>query len=279
MSEPESPLEPTSGATRAAGDESQRRELLEHTKPPREWRRTRAAAAAPPAAAGGKPGPEAVSLPLPPGLPPSTERSETSAGVPRGTPAPESAAVDMGPPLPQGYGIERLVLLVRDPHWSYAWWELTSAQVERAQRELGGAAQLVLRFYDVSAIDWDGTNHHGAFDIEVHDLAGNWYVELGRPGAAFVAEIGLRGADGRFVALVRSNFVSMPLDSMSSVADEQWMIREEEYRRMFDLSGGDAIGIGSGEILRALEERLRRELLAGGVSSFGISSLASRRGV
>ncbi|HZM16672.1 MAG TPA: DUF4912 domain-containing protein [Candidatus Krumholzibacteria bacterium] len=222
--------------------------------------------------------PEAAPLvPVPAGLPPSPERPQGSLGPPRPEAPRETAGVDQGPPLPSRYGVDRLVLLVRDPHWSYAWWEVREDEVERARRDLAEPGRLVLRFYDVSAVDWDGRNHHSSFDIEVHDLAGNWYVELGRPGADFVAELGLRGADGRFLPLVRSNFVAMPRDAMSPQSDAHWIVEEEHYRRMFELSGGEAIGLGSGEILRALEERLRRELIAGGVSSFGISSLASRR--
>jgi len=185
----------------------------------------------------------------------------------------------MGPPLPQQYGADRLVLLVRDPHWSYAWWELTEPALDSARQSLQERGQLVLRFYDVSAIEWNGNNHHSSFDIELQEQAGNWYVEIARPGADFVAEVGLRGRDGRFIPLARSNVVAMPRDSMSPITDENWMIVEEEYRRMFELSGGRSIGLGSGEILRALEERQRRELSVGGVSSFGISSLASRREV
>ncbi len=217
---------------------------------------------------------------MPSGLPTSRDRAETSSGLPRApTPAPEAPEPDTGPPLPQQYGADRLVLLVRDPHWSYAWWELTTPALARARHALQEQGQLVLRFYDVSAIDWNGNNHHSNFDIELQDLAGNWYVEIACPGAEFVAEIGLRGRDGRFVPLVRSNAVAMPRDSMSPIADESWMIVEEEYHRMFELSGGRSIGLGSGEILRALEERQRRELSVGGVSGFGISSLASRREV
>ena len=278
MSDSNSPRDSSSkGTASAPREETPRRELLERTKPPREWRT--AHPPTPPSTGGAaeESGLQTPGLSLPAGQPSSALRTESSVGGARTTPPQEAAVADMGPPIPQQYGIDRLVLLVRDPHWTYAWWELTETHLDRARRDLGTTAQLVLRFYDVSAIDWDGHNHHASFDIEVHDLAGNWYVELGQPGAAFVAELGLRGADGRFVRLVRSNVVAMPRDSMSPVADERWMIQEEEYRRLFELSGGDSIGIGSGEILRALEERLRRELLAGGVSSFGVSSLASRR--
>ena len=189
------------------------------------------------------------------------------------TPPAAAPATTPEPDWRPRYGVDRLVLLVRDPYWTYAWWEVTAGNVERVQREVGTAATMVLRFYDVSAIDWDGRNHHDTFDLEVQDSAGNWYVELGRPGASWVAELGMRAPDGRFVPLVRSNFVTLPRDGMSAVVDEEWMVLEEEYRKLFELAGGEAIGLGSAEILRWLEERLRRELLGAGISSFGVSSL------
>jgi hypothetical protein len=250
---------------------------LSRTKPPREWRsqgtekaprRKRGPAAAAEAAAPViEVGPEARPAPqVPVPTPPPAYAAPA--------PAPQPPAPDTGPELPARYGLDRLVLLVRDPFWTYVWWELTEQRLQTGRGALGAHGELVLRFYDVSALEWDGRNHHGSFDIEVHDAAGNWYVELGKPGASYIAELGVRAADGRFVALVRSNTVTLPRDGMSSVVDEEWMVLEEDYRRLFELAGGEAIGLGSGEILRWLEERLRRELLAGAISSFGVSSLA-----
>lgn len=192
------------------------------------------------------------------------------------TPA-EIAATASAQPLPAQYGIDRLVLLVRDPWWVYAWWELTPTTLASGRRALDAPADLALRVYDISTIDWDGVNHHSYFDIDVHDLASNWYIELGKPGASFCAELGLRTADGRFLALVRSNIVTLPRDGMSHVVDEEWMIVEEDFRRLFDLAGGGSIGLGSGDIQRMLEQRMRSELASGGVSSFGLSSPAVRR--
>ena len=269
---------------------------LDRTKPPRHWR-SRAESAEPVQ----EPKPRKARSPkaakvakgLEPSPPPTPEPRQTPEPMQAREPMPASdvrahaapersveftppAAAPATTPEPEWrarYGVDRLVLLVRDPYWTYAWWEVTAGNVERVQREVGTAAALVLRFYDVSAIDWDGRNHHDTFDIEVQDSAGNWYVELGRPGASWVAELGMRAADGRFVALVRSNFVTLPRDGMSSVVDEEWMVLEEDYRKLFELAGGEAIGLGSAEILRWLEERLRRELLGAGISSFGVSSL------
>jgi uncharacterized protein len=258
----------------ASGRGPGERAPLDETKPPRQWRVSRvpegravpaprvvkfvsAEEAAPPAGS-------AV---------PATETAVTS--VPPQAPV---AAPIAAPPLdlPARYGVDRLVILVRDPWWVYAWWELTDGNLSEGKRVLGSSGDLVLRMYDVSAIDWDGSNHHSHFDIEIGDLAGNWYIEIGRPGASFVAEIGLRAPDGRFVALLRSNFVTLPRDGMSPVVDEEWMVVEEDYRVLFELAGGGSIGLGSGEIQRLLEQRLRAELASGGVGSFGISSVTAR---
>jgi hypothetical protein len=242
---------------------------LGEVKPPREWRSTHAPEITPPPRVvrhvpADEPAPPAGSVPPTYEAPPAG--SAPAPGPPG--PAPEAAP----PGLPQAYGTDRLVILVRDPYWVFLWWELTDSTLAHGRRVIASDAQLVLRLYDITAVDWDGGNHHTQFDIEVWDATGNWYVDLGRPGSSFVAELGLRARDGRFLALLRSNFVTLPRDGMSPVVDEEWMVVEEEYRALFRLAGGDSIGIGSGEIQRMLEQRLRSELASGGVASFGVSS-------
>ena len=255
-------VEPPSSASRPP---------LEQTKPPRQWRSPRA--------------PETDASPAPrvvkhvpaeePAAPAGSHAPELEAVPGSHTVVAERLPVEPPTDLPTRYGVDRLVILVRDPHWVYAWWELTEPRLREGLQQIGVEAEVVLRVYDISNLDWDGQNHHGHFDIEIEDLAGNWYIELGRPGASFCAELGLRAPDGRFLALVRSNVVTLPRDSMSDVVDEEWMIVEEDYRVLFDLAGGGSIGLGSGEILRMLEQRLKSELASGGVSSF--SSPAQRK--
>lgn len=244
---------------------------LEQTKPPREWRSPRRPAET------AVPAPRVVKhVPTDEPAPPAgshAPEAQAASQVMQAAPAPVEPPSD----LPHRYGIDRLVVLVRDPHWVYAWWELTESTLHDGRRELGAAGDVVLRVYDISDISWDGSNHHSHFDIGVEDLGGNWYIELGKPGATFCAELGLRGADGRFLPLVRSNVVTLPRDSMSSVVDEEWMIVEEDYRVLFDLAGGGSIGLGSGEIQRMLEQRLKAELASGGVSSFSPSSPGARK--
>ena len=258
--------------------EADLRPTLENVKPPREWRSVRddpSRAIPPPRVVARVHAAESES--------PAGSRALV-ADAPSSGPQPQVVEPRFDPEfepgaetLPAEYGNDRLVLLVRDPWWIYAWWELTQSTLDSGRRSLGAPSDLALRVYDISTIDWDGRNHHAYFDIDVHDRASNWYIELGKPGASFCAEIGLRTSDGRFLALVRSNVVTLPRDGMSHVVDEEWMIVEEDFRRLFDLAGGGSIGLGSGDIQRMLEQRLRSELASGGVSSFGLSSPAVRR--
>jgi hypothetical protein len=253
---------------------------LEYSKPPREWRMSRTAEGRAVAA------PRVVrTVSTPDAAPPAGSHAPEPVVTdePSHAPMPASGpAIASGPAvappddLPVRYGVDRLVFLVRDPYWAYAWWELTEASLGEGRRVLAAACDLVLRIYDISAIEWNGGNHHSHFDIEITDLAGNWYIELGKPGSSFVGEVGLRGHDGRFLALLRSNFITLPRDSMSPVVDEEWMVVEEDYRLLFDLAGGSNIGIGSGEIQRMLEQRLRAELAAGSITSPGVSSATAR---
>ncbi len=246
------------------------------TKAPREWRSSRNV--------------EERSVPAPRVVKamPARDAEPAAGSVPSvfaapGSPAPAPAAAHVAPavgPLPSPpdlpalYGVDRLVLLVRDPYWTYAWWELTDGNLADGRRAMGGDAALVLRVYDISAILWDGTNHHSHFDIAVEDLAGSWYLELAKPGASFLAELGLRAPDGRFLALVRSNVVTLPRDTVSDVVDEEWMVVGEEQRVLFELAGGGSLGLGSGDIPRLLEQRLRSEMASGLSSSRGASSPA-----
>jgi hypothetical protein len=278
---------------------SDERTPVDRTKPPREWRShpgerhaTRGQAAPREAtepdgesktsAADAGAAHSASRVPAPTTPVPDSERTpealqQPAAARPRRRTEPLPSAAAETADLPTRYGVDRLVLLIRDPHWCYAWWEITDTCLHSGRQELAEPTQLTLRFYDISAIDWDGGNHHSVHDVEIHDAAGSWYVELGRPGAGFVAEVGWRAADGVFRPLVRSNPVALPRESMSPVVDENWMILEQEYRKLFELAGAGSGTRSSVELLRTLEERLRRELLSGGVSSFGVSSFASRR--
>jgi len=249
------------------------RRPLDRVKSPREWRSSRVEASAPEPPAPGS------GLPTTPPAADNPALGGSSEGLvhPLSTPT-EPLPSEPIPELPERYGEDRLVLLVRDPWWAYAWWEVTDATFAHTRKEAGDAARFVLRVYNVSGVDWDGTNHVSHFDIDVHDAAGNWFLELARPGESFIAELGLVDGAGRFRAMVRSNGITLPPDRVSPVIDEEWMIPDEEWQRLFEAAGGGVtMGVGSGEVLRMMEGRLRLDLSSGSLAKPPASKTDDRR--
>ena len=96
------------------------------------------------------------------------------------------------------------------------------------------------------------------FDIEIHHLNSNWYVDVGEAGREWIAEIGVKTRDGRFFALVRSNLVKTPSFGISEVTDEEWMMPDEMYFKLVGMiTGFDATG-GSMEMKKLFEKYIRQ---------------------
>jgi len=177
----------------------------------------------------------------------------------------EEFPLPRGKDLPGGYGQDRLVLMVRDPYWLHAYWEITDDTINLAKSELGpeheGSAS-ILRIYEI-----EGGEPRRAFDIRLDGNASNWYINVGKPGACFCVDIGILTHSGRFYSLARSNTVTMPPIGMSNVVDEKWMSLQEEYERMYALSGGFALGSSSAEMRKMFEKRLQQEISSGALFS------------
>lgn len=95
---------------------------------------------------------------------------------------------------------------------AYLHWALEPARIAALQAEEGDAfngARQTLRLYDVSWINFDGSNAHSQFDIEVDGLWGRYYWKTDRIERFFLAEAGFRLRDGRYRALARSQTVFM----------------------------------------------------------------------
>lgn len=169
--------------------------------------------------------------------------------------------------LPSQYGVDKIVLLVRDPWWLYAYWELKNETVERLKSELKEEfykAKRVLRVYDVTNIIFNGGNANRFFDIQIHEFANNWYIDTGAPGRSWCVDLGLKLSNGRFITILRSNVVQTPLDGPSWITDEEWMVPEDMFARLY----GMGFGLGrSSPVGRAWREKL--------ISSPGVASMAS----
>jgi len=119
------------------------------------------------------------------------------------------AAIDksMGD-LPSGYGESRIVLLPRDPAWAYVYWDVPHSQKEELRRQ--GGQQLALRLYDATDVNLDYQTPNNLQEYNSDELAREWYLPIPISDRDYVAELGYRCADGRWLVLTRSKVVHVP---------------------------------------------------------------------
>ncbi len=130
-----------------------------------------------------------------------------------GDAAAEPLAFETGE-LPGPGEHNRLVLMAVDPYLIHAYWNISAKRADAAKALFDDdePEAYVLRFRDATGIDFDGVNCRSSFDVDIRLDAGKWYVRLWSPERRYCADIGLRGKDGRLVALARSNMVETPPD-------------------------------------------------------------------
>ena len=110
--------------------------------------------------------------------------------------------------LPEGYGESRIVLMPRDPQWAYAYWDVPNGHKEELRRQ--GGQQLALRIYDVTDVDLNNQAPHSVQEYLCDEMAREWYLPIPVSDRDYVADIGYRCADGRWLMLARSATVSIP---------------------------------------------------------------------
>jgi len=118
--------------------------------------------------------------------------------------------------LPERYGDHRLVVLARDPNWAYAYWDLNPTRVRdllKSANQTADTARWVLRIY--SAELQPAAEKGRYFDVVIDVKTGSYYLDLSRPGARFIVEIGVIDASGMFRTTAQSNPVILPMDHPS----------------------------------------------------------------
>jgi hypothetical protein len=173
--------------------------------------------------------------------------------------------------FPPGYGDNKIVILARDPWWIFSYWEVRRDKEEEMVRKIESSGDAVeksvLRVYDITDVNFNGRNAHSYFDIDLKGLATTWYINVGQPDRSWVVDIGIVSKKGNFYTLARSNIIKTPRFGMSDKLDAEWMMSEDEYWKMFSLSGGFGVGKGSLEVRELIKKRLEEQISSGGISS------------
>ena len=127
--------------------------------------------------------------------------------------------------LPESYGVTEMVLLPVDSHWIFAYWEVTPQVLSDLMSRLGPRAsggRYVLRIYDVTTIEFNGSNAHSSFDLPVDLSAKSWYINLWSSEKSLVGDLGYLLSDGQFLLLVRSNVVQTARAGVSIFTEVRW---------------------------------------------------------
>ncbi|NCN04254.1 MAG: DUF4912 domain-containing protein [Spirochaetales bacterium] len=113
--------------------------------------------------------------------------------------------------FPENYNVTRLVLMLRDPAWAFAYWDI-SYQDRNRLKDLGKNDSLCIVLQEQPRND-DEMLEQVEMPIELSDS--RWYINVPRRGTSYQAILGYYGYDNEILTLARSGIVSVPLGTLS----------------------------------------------------------------
>lgn len=165
----------------------------------------------------------------------------------------------------KGTGVvkDQIWLMVSDPHWLHACWELSLQAVQRAEAALGQdwhGAKPVLRLFDVTSQDTTSTSETPVRDIVIHAGCNHWYIDVPQPPRTYRADIGYLSRRGEFRPLARSNVVTPPKAGQSESLPENWAaeIDDSSAERILAMSTGFEQTSGPPQLRELFDEQFRR---------------------
>lgn len=110
--------------------------------------------------------------------------------------------------LPESYGTAKLWLAARDPHWLYAYWDLSSEQL-RHYNQASDDGHLLVRVFEQQFVGEPLVTQH------VHPESRNWFVHVPHAGTKYVAQLGYFDHQERWQTIALSPATVTPPDSLS----------------------------------------------------------------
>ncbi len=216
-----------------------------------------------------------------------TGSSKKSLSASQAIPSP-SAPPPVPPPDPKDLAsgfecseitADRVVLMVRDPFWLQACWEVTRQTVERARIALGQQwhlAKPVLRLVEIDSDGAETGNRRVVCDIEIHGAVNYWYIPVGEPPRTFQVDLGYYVPGGKFHCLARSNVVTTRPGTSSHWWPQPFSNTGINWDRVLALTARGEFGTEQEDLRDFLEEKLERpvgEGLLGRLGTGGLSTL------
>ena len=160
---------------------------------------------------------------------------------------------------------DRIILIVRDPYWVQAYWEITNSTIERVRVALSDqwySTKPVLRLVEVNA-DSSSSAETVIRQIPIHGGVRNWFVDVPNPPKSYRVQLGYASDNGKFFLISSSNIVTTPTPDHNSF-DLNWADIHQDHKKYYAMSGGysNTNSASAGELQSVFEEKMRRPMNA-----------------
>lgn len=136
--------------------------------------------------------------------------------------------------IPNKYNEDKIALLVRDPEWLFAYWEIsneTRQNLVENHQEIYMKSIPVLRVYNIS----QGSDSF--FDIDLAEEATRCHIHVQKANNTYYVMFGRKKTNGEFIPLLLSNIVQTPRSSVSDILDMDWLPPLEYAHLLYKDSG------------------------------------------
>jgi hypothetical protein len=127
---------------------------------------------------------------------------------------------------------DRIYFLVKDPHWTFIWWDITPETLSDIQALMDGQIPpLILRVSEYDGLD--SARVHYTFDVPIVGDTDHWYLNIWQANRKYHVDIGFKALlpsiesysaarDALFCIIARSNTIHLPPDGPSDSTEVQW---------------------------------------------------------
>jgi hypothetical protein len=125
--------------------------------------------------------------------------------------------LDYGPPLPDSYNQDIIVVLIRDPECVFSYWELSGTVVATTLQNITKSnLKWILRVHSLSQKSFNDITI--ATPQNYANIQGNYYLTV-FPDTQYQLELGVFTDGNEFISLVKSNIVKTPRLNKAPMTD------------------------------------------------------------
>jgi hypothetical protein len=135
-------------------------------------------------------------------------------------------------PIANRYNQTKIVFMVRDPHWAFAYWEIDDKAREKIS-DKGESQHLFLRVRETDS------GRHSSFDIPVQFGDSSWYIYLPNQDCGYVLELG-KLDDRGYTCMARSNPIRTPREELSQ-STEHALDWHRDFNAYYGIGGSGSI--------------------------------------